>query len=594
LRKRSQGGQAIVLFTLMVSSVLIPITGLAIDGGRGYLVRLKLSSAVDGGALAAARLLGTGSNATVQLANAKATAAQFVAANFPANFFGANLVGTPYVCVDPGTDNSDPCNVGNGKTVATYKMRTVLVKASAAMPTLFMRILGMPISTVASSGLASRRDVRVILVMDRSSSMAGFYTGINQTPPSINDRALKFVNGFSGAGDLGGRDEVGLVVFGGSAIVAYPPRDITKDYLDYTKFTPPDNNFKVSTNIPTYIKDLAPGSNTGTAEALYLAYMTLRADAATNTDLATKLNVIVLFTDGLPNGVTAFANDPPPVGQYFMMNSSSNCTGLASPGSWTASPMVSTSNSNMIGWFSQQHGFAVDTYGAFGLRKPMMGYAFSGSYTGKGDDIDKYVSTGGADTAPIPQMLGKNAGCGSPDSNNAMPNGTMAHFPDHDVYGNYTNLKSAPAVGGVTPPTGPGGVDLYTLGDLYKNQCGKASYSNTLTTNSCQIGLASWQATAHQAWKIWNQILWDKTTQTNKVDPAANLSQPVIFTIGFDHSSGGGESPDMTLLQMIANDPASPVSFSTRVKGQAFLAKDQNAVDNAFTQIASQILRLSQ
>jgi Flp pilus assembly protein TadG len=594
LRKRSQGGQAIVLFTLMVSTVLIPITGLAIDGGRGYLVRLKLSSAVDGGALAAARLLGTGANATAQLANAKATAAQFVAANFPANFFGANLVGTPYVCVDPGTDSSDPCNVGNGKSVATYKMRTVLVRASAAMPTLFMRILGMPISTVASSGLASRRDVRVILVMDRSSSMSSYYTGVNQTPPSIQDTALKFVNGFSGSGDLGGRDEVGLVVFGGSAIVAYPPRDITKDYTDYTKFTPPDNNFKLSGNIPKYITDLKSGSNTGTAEALYLAYMTLRADAATNTDLSTKLNVIVLFTDGLPNGVTAFANEPT-AGQYYMMNSSSNCTGLAlGTGSWATSPLVSTTSPNMIGWFSQQNGFAggSDTHGAFGLRQPMMAYAFSSSYTGKGDDIDKYMSSGGTDTAPIPQMLGKNAGCGSPDSGHAMPNGTMAHFPDRDIYGNYTTLSAAPAVGGAKPPLAPSGQALYTLGDLFNIQCAGVPYSNVATTNSCQIGLASWQAAAHQAWKIWNQIIWDKTTQTNKADPAANLSQPVIFTIGFEHP--GYEAPDMNLLQMIANDPSSPVSFSTRVKGQAFLAKDPNAVDNAFSQIASQILRLSQ
>lgn len=587
--KRSQGGQAIVLFTMMVSTVLIPIVGLAIDGGRGYLVRLKLSSAVDGGALAAARLLGTGSNAAVQLLNAQAAAKQFVVANFPTHFFGADLVGTPFVCVDPGTDNTDPCQVGNGKSVATYKMRTVLVRATAAMPTMFMRILGMPTSTVISSGLASRRDVRVILVMDRSASMSGFYTGINQTPPSINDRALKFVNGFSGQGDLGGRDEVGLVVFGGSGIVAYPPRDITKDYTDYTKFTPPDNKFKLAANIPTYIKDLDDGSNTGTAEALYLAYMTLRADAATNTDLATKLNVIVLFTDGLPNGITAFANEPAPVGQYYMMDSSSACTDLnPRVGSWAASPLVSKSNSNMIGWFSQTNGFAVDHHGAFGLYPPMMAYAYSSSFTGKGDDIDAYMKNGGGDNSATIGQMTPTSTCGSPMK------GSMARFPDRDIYGNYTDLSTVPAVGGATPPTGSSGQALYKLGDLYKNQCGNATYDATKTDNSCQIGLASWQATAHQAWKIWNQILWDKTTQTNKADPAANLSQPVIFTIGFDHSASGGEAPDMTLLKMIANDPSSPVTFSTRVKGQAFQAKDQNAVDNAFTQIASQILRLSQ
>jgi len=49
----------------------------------------------------------------------------------------------------------------------------------------------------------------------------------------------------------------------------------------------------------------------------------------------------------------------------------------------------------------------------------------------------------------------------------------------------------------------------------------------------------------------------------------------------------------MTLLQIIANDANAPVSFSSRIKGQAFLASDANAVDAAFQQIASEILRLS-
>ena len=596
--KRRQSGQAIVMFSLMVSTLLIPMVGLAIDGCRGYLVRLKLSSAVDGGALAAARLLGVGANSTQQLANAQATAAQFVNANFPAKFFGADLASAPTVCVDDGSTNTDPCQVGNGGTVITSKVRTVSVNATAIMPTWFMGLVGKPTLAVSAAGLASRRDVRVVLAMDRSSSMSAFYTGINQTPPSINDMALKFVKSFSGSGDLGGRDEMGLVVFGGSGIIAYPKRDITKDYLDYTQFTAPGKDFKLATNIPKFIAELKSGSNTGTAEALYLSYMALRADAVTNPELSTKLNVIVLFTDGLPNGITAFANDPNQTAlsnKNFMMKSTSLCTNLGK-GAYPASPtpMVSSANNNMIGWFSQQNGFAVDTNGAFGLRKPMMAYAYSGAYNGKGDDIDAYMGDAGPDTNPIPQMLNKNAGCGAPDSGHPMPNGTMAKFPDYDAYGNYTDLSKVVAVSGAKPPLGSSGQPLYQLGNLYSDQCGGAAYDATKTTNSCQIGLASWQATAHQAWKIWNQILWDKTTQTNKLDPALlNLSQPVIFTIGFDHSAGGGEAPDMVLLKLIANDPLSPAPFSTRIKGQAFRAADANAVDAAFQQIASEILRLS-
>ncbi len=582
--KKSQKGQAIVLFTMMVATVLVPVVGLAIDGGRAYLVRLKLSSAVDAGAIAAGLTLNSGSTAALQLANAQATAAQFVSANFPSNFFGASIAGSPNVCIDPGNDSSNPCNIPTSGTVTTYKVKTVSVSATAQMQTFFMGILGMPTVSVASSGLAQRRDVRVVLAIDRSSSMAGYFTGINQTPPSIQDMARQFVNSFSGSTDFGGRDQVGLVVFGGSAIVAYPARNINTDYTSYTTFTPPDNNFKVNANgnIPGYIAEIVDASNTGTAEALYLSYMTLRADAATNSDLSGQLNVIVLFTDGLPNGVTAFANDPTQSTNY-MMTSGSGCTDLGR-GSSSASPLVSKSNTNMIGWFAQHGGFAVDSGGAWGLHDPMNAYANSSSYTGQGDDINAWLQDTG--TEPVmPQMTGSN--CGNPMQ------GTMAQFPLHDIYGNYTDLTQIPAANGLSFPAGPSGEPLYKLGSLYANQCQSSTYNATLTQNSCQIGLASWQAAAHQAWKIWNQIVWNKATQTNIPDPGPNLSQPVIFTVGFNHPTSNIESPDMVLLQMIANDPSSPVPFSNRINGQAFLASDAGAIGAAFQQIEAEILRLS-
>jgi Flp pilus assembly protein TadG len=603
--KRSESGSALIMFTLMVFSVLLPMVGLAIDGGRAYVVRLKLSSAVDGGSLAAARLLGTGATSTEQLNNATATAKQFVAANFPAGFFGANVVGSATICVDPGTDTSDPCKVGNGGNVSTYKVRTVAVSATAKLPLLFMGFIGFPTVTVASSGVASRRDVRVVLAMDRSSSMNAFYTGIGANPPSINDMATKFVKSFSGSTDFGGRDELGLVVFGGSGIVAYPPRDITKDYTDYTQFTPPDSNFKVKAggNIVSFLADLnSHNSNTGTAEALYLSYMALRADATTNTDLATKLNVIVLFTDGIPNGVTAFANDPHPLVVTQMMKS--GCKNTPAKASNTVTPVVSSANKNMIGWFAQHGGSKkTDFTGAFGLGMPMMGYAYSGSqgtkFNGQSDDIDAYMQDADGDLRMAPQIspppppntnTGTESGCPS-TAGVAMT--SIKQFPDYDLYGNYTDL-SLPGASAV--PTGSTG-KLYENGSLYKNaaQCNKMAYDATAVTNSCQIALASWQAAAHQGWKIWNQIIWDQKAHQNIADPAANQSQPIIFTIGFDHSwDGTSEKPDLVLLQLIANDPLSPAPFSTRIQGKAFLASDANAVDNAFQQIASEILRLSQ
>jgi hypothetical protein len=568
----------------MLSSLLVPVVGLAIDGGRAYLVRIKLSTAVDGAALAAGRLLGTppGASVSTQTTYATNTAQQFLAANFQSGFYGARLVGSGTVCVDPGTDSTDPCGVGNNGQVQTYKIRTVSVSASAQMPTFFMGLLRFPTVTVNASGVAQRRDVRVVVAVDRSSSMGTFYTanGIGSNPPGIQDKIWDFVNSFSGANEIGGRDEVGLVVFGGSAIVAYPTRNIANDYTDYTKFAAPDNNFKTRTK--AIINEIKSVTNTGTAEALYLAYMTLRADAATNTDLSTKLNVIVLFTDGLPNGITAFANDPNQTaahGKNFMISSGSGCTD-PSKGSYST-PLVSGTNTNLIGWFSQQNGFKNQNDNAHGLFKPMMAYAQS-THTGAAD-IDDWMKNGEPDS---PQWA--NHGCPS----DVMPQGTMVKFPDYDLYGNYTNLDNAPAVSGMVPPKGSTGQSLYRLGSLYSNQCGSSSYNAASTSNNCQIGLASWQATVHQAWKIWNQIIWDKATQLNKADSAANLSAPVIFTIGFDDSAN--EKPDLKMLQLIANDPNSPARFATRVNGKAYLAADVNAVGTAFEQIRSEILRLSQ
>ncbi len=165
----------------------------------------------------------------------------------------------------------------------------------------------------------------------------------------------------------------------------------------------------------------------------------------------------------------------------------------------------------------------------------------------------------------------------------------MTRFPDHDLFGSWTNLDGVPAM-----PTG-GKTHLYAVGDLYKNpgQCNANGFDSKKPTDACQMSLASWQAAAHQAWKIWNQIIWDQKTQTNIPDPGTYLASPMIFTIGFDNGDSNDKA-DHTLLRMIANDLTSPAPFSDRVNGKYHYADGPTAVDYAFPQISSQILRLSQ
>src|ERR1035437_1454553 len=86
-------GSAMVLFTIMLPTLLLPLVGLAIDGSRLYIVQAKLAGAVDGAALGAGRLLGTSAD-TVEIAG------EFLNANFPAGFWGTQSYAEYYLYQD--------------------------------------------------------------------------------------------------------------------------------------------------------------------------------------------------------------------------------------------------------------------------------------------------------------------------------------------------------------------------------------------------------------------------------------------------------------------------------------------------------------
>jgi Flp pilus assembly protein TadG len=108
-------GSALILFTLALPTLILPLAGLAIDLTMLYIVQAKLSAAVDGAALGAGRLLGTG-------ANTETVAKQFVDANFPDKYWGSsNLVKT----------------VQYTQSFTTHK---ITVSAKVDVPLLFLRV----------------------------------------------------------------------------------------------------------------------------------------------------------------------------------------------------------------------------------------------------------------------------------------------------------------------------------------------------------------------------------------------------------------------------------------------------------------------
>ena len=136
----------------IVALAIIPIfaaAGLAIDVGRSYLLKSKLSYALDAAGLAAGRAFDSD--------NRLDDALMFFEANFKEANTGASLApGSPSVTFD------DENNV-------------VTVEAKATMPTHFMTVAGIDEMTVSARAVIQRemRGMELVLVMDNTGSMRG-------------------------------------------------------------------------------------------------------------------------------------------------------------------------------------------------------------------------------------------------------------------------------------------------------------------------------------------------------------------------------------------------------------------------------------
>ncbi len=503
-------GAALVLYTVLLPTILL-LCGLAIDLSMLYVVQTRLSSAVDGAALGAGRLLGT-------TANTSEIAGEFLNANYPSGFWGSyNLAPTITV-----TTNAS--------------LHTIAVNATVQVPLLFLRLLRQQYCTVAASATAVRRDVRVELVLDRSYSM------INQMS-NLKTAATSFVNMFNP-----GTDELGLVILSGSSFVAYPTSEMPNYSL--TSGTGPDVHFAdpvtgSNQNMLTLISALQLGSDTNTSEAIWLAYVELKKAAAIDND-PTKANVIVLFTDGVPNGFTAYLNNP----SGNALGSNSNCYYNPSTGS----------SNQMIGWIatagsatgityfnpSPSQASGIGFFNSLIFDKTNTAYHWA-TYLNGGSYVDDMIEVSGT---PL-------TGCQHIGANGSLGPGTdmsgLAKIPPQDYYGNSSSGTA------------------YTQGALYA-QYGIA-YSPAQPTNGYQMGLASWNVADNAAQKIL-------------ADSSMNVA---IYTIGFTGDGG----VDAALLNRMANTQSSAAYNSSYQSGLYVPASNAAELQQAFGQVASEVLRLS-
>ena len=493
LARRRQRGATLLLFTILVALVLIPLLGLAIDGAIVFWVRAKLSAAADAAALAGGRSINVYYTQAQNSGTAVTVAQEWFAANYPSGWLGTSIVGgTPTVTVQPTSSATQQVNVS----------------ASAVVPLFFMRLLGQNSITISATAQSSRRNLNLVLVLDRSGSMGPAPTGSNACPTMIA-AAQNFVNMFTN-----GFDTLGLVTFSTTA---------NSGPIDYA----PTTNFETNNpSLSTTIGSIYCTGATSTAQALNVAYQSIKS-----TGLQSALNVIVLFTDGQPNEVVETS--------WPIRNKGTDTrNGPNPPWSSTSTPGSSCSNTVTL-----KGGLTILL--ASGTTPSTTGYT-GGIYDTS--DRSAITSTSG------PSTIGA-SGCAFTSSGSQYVRQDVASIPTTDVYGNATNTgyKGTP--------------DTFSSGP----------YAGGIRDDEELNGVvaAAFNAADNQATTIRN-------------DPTYTI---VIYTIGLDGAPD--VAIDSTFLERVANDPRSPIYDPTNPAGYYAYAANPSALNEAFYQVASQVLRLS-
>jgi hypothetical protein len=510
-RKRRQRGSTLALVTVALPFLLIPVMGLAIDCSMLFIIQAKLSLAVDGAALGAGRLLGTN-------ANTNEIAGEFLRANFPSGWWG--------------TRNLTPA-ISSTHALGTY---VINVNATVEAPLLFLRIFGQQWSTIAARAVATRGESRVMLVLDRSASM-------NTTDPvsgrnvfnSMQSAAKSFVGMFSP-----GSDQLGLVVYSGSAIVAYP----TTRPWDPSPASSggPDGAFGTSSTTGVMINQIntmRSGGYTNISEALSIAYIELQKAhnrAIANTGLDNAMNAIVLFTDGAPTAFSASPNDNSNLPNSSVIRSGSPCT-----------YKVATSDANkMRGWIQ-----VAGTLPATGFGTPNALYRLAAFDTTQ--TLTYWLQNGDADMV-ISNPSAAVRYCNAMGYLNNFGTNDLARYPYTDYWGNSTD-----------------GTGYQSSSLVYTGQI----YVPTQVTQSYDGSLAAWNAADNAGKRI--------RTQT-AIGPIA------IYCIGYT----GTDGVDTALLKRLANTTDSSSYQPTEQTGMVLLVRTADQLTSAFNAVASDLLRLAQ
>lgn len=505
--KRRQRGATLLLFTMMVMLVVVPLVGLAIDGAIIFWAKAKLSAAVDAAALAAGRSINMQQTTAANRQPVIDVANQWFAANFPSGWMGTTVQG--------GAPTVTP-------TQTSYSTQQVNVSATATVPLYFMRVAGFSSVNIAASAQSSRRNTYVVLVLDRSGSMGS--SGSNACPTMQAD-SINFVNMFTE-----NFDTLALVTY---STTAGPNPDFG-----------PSQTFK--TGMASTINSLKCTGGTNMGQALHAAFNSIKANG-----LVSGLNVVVLFTDGQPNGLTA----------DFPVRTQQDTRYGPNWGSYSYNTLYSN-----FGPSGCQTSNGLITGALMYLTNPNPPQV-KGMTGGLWDASHQVSPSTTAALLTTPGCYFTNSTYGS--TGYYWPRFDIAYIPTTDSWSNKTNA----GYGLNAPYYGPG-VSTTNVPDTFPS----GPYAGKIRPDEQTTGLiaAAINSADYQAQAIRN----DGTYTT------------VIFTIGL---GGAPDFPiDSTLLERMANDPRSPIFDSSKSQGYFAYAADPTQLNQAFTLVAGQILRLSQ
>jgi Flp pilus assembly protein TadG len=317
MKKINQRGQILIFVTL--GFVMLGLfVGMAIDFGRGYLERARISRTVDAVALAAARaLLGSSApsyeDAAVE-AGCGAASMNGVTSSSCTRTSPVDPSGRPVGCT-PGTGAVvSICFVSMGVT-GGGTMNFVQVSGRSSVPTTFLRLLTfvgagdyttLPVAAVAEGG--PDRPVDLMLILDRSGSMSGpDGSGVTKIQALICTLTGSCPPGKSSPGFLNvgftDNDKIGVTSFsnrgcgvvGGSSVSEFTGNVCTPD-VPLALY-----NSSQQSSITRAINNLTAQNLTNTMEGLRTAIPQITAAFADTSRASRK--AVLLITDGQPTAI---------------------------------------------------------------------------------------------------------------------------------------------------------------------------------------------------------------------------------------------------------------------------------------------------